>query len=85
MAIILANGNGVGLGANDGFDYVSNGDIYQGVQPREVMISSSSDLVLLGDYPAGSIAYTAGYGSMWQKKADNTWVQFVGEGGAGNV
>lgn len=63
----------------DELDYVDDGDLIRGSSAGSVMIESSSDLSLLTDYAPGSIAFTAGYENMWQKKADGTWKQFVGE------
>lgn len=51
-------------------DYVKNGVIYENNVTQSVMVESSSDLADLSGYSVGSIAYTAGFGSMWQLDAD---------------
>ena len=44
-----------------------------------IMIEEESQLsdLSMDDYPAGSIAYTAGFGAMWQRGADGNWVRMV--------
>ena len=54
-------------------DYVKNGDIISNAPIKMVLVSSQSDLTLLTDYEPGTIAYTAGFQTMWQKAPDNTW------------
>ena len=54
-------------------DYVKDGVLYRNAVSSTVMVESSSDLDNLDEYEVGSIAYTAGYGSVWQKDADGTW------------
>lgn len=54
-------------------DYVKDGNIYRSVPIKNVMVSSSEDLSDLSDYDIGTIAYTAGYQSIWQKGIDGTW------------
>ena len=55
-------------------DYIDdNGDITTDVEISSIMVRSSSDLTSLSDYKPGTIAYTAGFSSMWQKSADGTW------------
>ena len=60
-------------------DYVdSNGVLIDNAHMPTVMVRSSSDLANLPTdvYIPGSIAYTAGMTSIWQKAADGTWVEF---------
>ena len=54
-------------------DYVKNGMVTENVSGLAVMVESSSDLANLKGYPPSSIAYTAGFGSMWQLDASGVW------------
>lgn len=54
-------------------DYVKDGELHTNVSGLSVMVESQSDLASLTDYPPSTIAYTAGFGSMWQLDADGTW------------
>ncbi len=55
-------------------DYVDgNGKIKTEVPVACVMVRSSADKSLLADYEPGTIAFTAGFAAIWQKKADGTW------------
>lgn len=55
-------------------DYIdSNGDIHQNVQAANVMVKAQDDLASLTDYEPGTVAFTAGFKNVWQKKADGTW------------
>lgn len=63
--------------------YVKNGLVLKGVT-MQVMVGSEDDLVNLPeDIMPGSVAFTAGYGSMWQKAADGSWEEISQEGGGG--
>ena len=55
-------------------DFVKDGKLYKGNVADSVMIESESDLPGLIDLCPGSIAYTAGFQSMWQLDASGTWV-----------
>ena len=57
-------------------DFVRNGDILRNADMQVVMVSSQSELSMLGDYETGTIAVTAGFINMWQKAPDGTWVSF---------
>lgn len=52
-------------------------DAYYGTNPScSVMVSSESDLANLPDtLPTGTIAFTAGFSSMWQLGLDGTWTE----------
>lgn len=76
MEAIHVNGSG-GEGKRL-FDVVINGVIYKGVEAREVMIETASQISLLNDYPPGSIAANADYSKVWRLAANGTWAQFVG-------
>lgn len=54
-------------------DYVQNGMLHKSAPVRSVLVESESDLALLTDYEPGTIAYTAGYTSIWQKSTTDTW------------
>ena len=54
-------------------DYVKDGEVHLNVSGLAVMVESSSDLTELTDYPPSTIAYTAGFGNMWQLDASGTW------------
>lgn len=60
-------------------DYVQDTKLVTGAMPSSIMISDESDLDELTEYTPGSIAYTAGFGEMWQLGADGTWVALGGE------
>lgn len=54
-------------------DYVKDGELFKDSVMGSVMVESENDLTNLTQYETGSIAYTAGYGSVWQKDASGTW------------
>ena len=63
--------------------YVKNGLVLKGVTMQE-MVGSEDDLVNLPeDIMPGSVAFTAGYSSMWQKAADGSWEEISQESGGG--
>ena len=59
-------------------DYVKDGVLTMGADARSVMVTSESDLSGLTDLTPGSIAYTAGFASMWQLAANGNWVALGG-------
>ena len=59
-------------------DYVQNGTLVLGADARSVLIGSSADLTQLTDLTPGSIAYTAGFASMWQLGANGEWTEIGG-------
>ena len=61
---------------SNGTDYVKDGRIVHNASMQPVLVSSSSDLSLLTEYEPGTIAYTAGFNSIWQKAPDGTWAEF---------
>lgn len=58
-------------------DYVKNGELHKGGSSASVMVTAQSDLANLPVEP-GTIAYTAGFGQMWQLAANGTWVEIGG-------
>ena len=56
-------------------DYIENGVAHNSNVMHSVMVESESDLASLNNYAVGSIAYTAGFGSMWQLNASGEWVE----------
>ena len=64
--------------------YVKSGALHQGEAAKAVMVESSDDLTALaGMVSPGSIAYTAGYGSVWQLDAAGSWQDVTEESGGG--
>ncbi len=61
-------------------DVLNGSTVEINVPTKNIMVTDESDLVNLSEYPAGSIAYTAGFGAMWQKAADGEWVNMIGGG-----
>ena len=59
-------------------DYVQNGTLVLGADARSVLIGSAADLTQLTDLTPGSIAYTAGFESMWQLGANGEWTEIGG-------
>ena len=63
--------------SSSNIDYVKNGkiykDIYKNKSSQSILISSEEDLNLLTSYSPGTIAFTAGFSSMWQKNVDGNW------------
>lgn len=63
--------------SSNNIDYVKDGkiykDIYKNRSSQSILISSETDLNLLTSYSPGTIAFTAGFSSMWQKNVDGNW------------
>lgn len=63
--------------SSSNIDYVKDGKIYKDIYKNEssqsILISSEEDLNLLTSYSPGTIAFTAGFSSMWQKNVDGNW------------
>lgn len=59
-------------------DYVVNGKIITNSGGKSVLVETENDLVLLGAYEPGTIAYTAGFVKVWQKDSSGQWIQMVG-------
>ena len=55
--------------------YVQDDILYKGSGSASVMVRSSSDLSDLTGLAPGTVAYTAGFGSMWQLNASGSWVE----------
>lgn len=51
----------------------SDGVLREDVPCKGVMVTAQTDLANLPDYQPGTIAFVAGFGSMWQKAADGGW------------
>lgn len=62
------------VGAND---VVGANGLTKNVLAPSVLVRSENDLAQLPEYPAGSIAYTAGFKEMWQKDASGSWVSLL--------
>ena len=63
--------------SSNNIDYVKDGkiykDIYRNRSSQSILISSEEDLNLLTSYSPGTIAFTVGFSSMWQKNVDGNW------------
>lgn len=61
-------------------DYIdSNGDIVKGAPCKTIIVTEADDLSNLTGYAVGSIAYTAGFGNIWQLNNNDEWVAIVVE------
>jgi len=58
-------------------DYVKSGQVYKNETCSGVLISAESELDLLDDYPVGTLAFTAGFTTMWQKDVSGSWVSVI--------
>ena len=58
-------------------EYTKDGKVYKHSAASSVMIASSSELSGLTGYEPGSIAFTAGFGNMWQLDASGQWISIV--------
>lgn len=56
----------------DVMDAVVDGKLVTSIPSGLVMVEASTDLTELGDYPPGTIAFTAGYKGVWQLNGDKT-------------
>lgn len=68
---------------NGATNTVKAGVLHRSDPPQAILVESQADLEHLGEVPAGSIAYTAGYASMWQLSAAGSWEAIEEEGGSG--
>lgn len=64
------------INARGNTDYVSNGEVCKNASMQMVLVSGTQDFDLLSGYEPGTIAYTAGFRSMWQKSPDGEWIAF---------
>lgn len=62
------------LSAND---IVTQDGLVQNVLAPSVLVTSEADLAGLPEYPAGTMAYTAGFKKMWQLDASGNWVSMI--------
>ena len=69
-------------------DYVDDdGNIHVHVKTTDILVTSKADLDNLTGYHPGSVAYTAGFGNMWQLDANGEWqaiIEETGTEGGGN-
>lgn len=62
-------------------DFLMGGKIYKNSTAHSVLVTAKSDLSsLTAKYEPGTIAYTAGFGNMWQLDAAGTWNAIIEEG-----
>ena len=66
--------NGMRSQTRPELDFVKDGEIYRMTGAVSVMVTGQADLANL-DYAPGTIAYTAGFGKMWQLAASGSWVE----------
>jgi hypothetical protein len=64
----------VGFSVND---VVNGNDLTPNVAVPSVLVESQSNLANLPPYPAGTIAYTAGFKAMWQLNAAGSWISMI--------
>ena len=64
------------VNARGNTDYVKDGDVYKNTSMQMVLVSGTQDFEALSNYDPGTIAYTAGFRSMWQKSPDGEWIAF---------
>lgn len=61
-------------------DYVDgDGNIHVHVKTTDILVTSKADLDNLTGYKPGSVAYTAGFGNMWQLDASGEWQTIIEE------
>lgn len=61
-------------------DYVDgDGNIHVHVKTTDILITSKADLDNLTGYNPGSVAYTAGFGNMYQLDANSEWQTIIEE------
>lgn len=61
-----------------GMNDVVHGDLLVKDTPAvSVLVSAQTDLANLPAYPAGTIAYTAGFKAMWQLDASGSWISVM--------
>ena len=61
-------------------DYVDgDGNIHVHVKTTDILVTSKADLDNLTGYKPGSVAYTAGFGNMWQLDANGEWQAIIEE------
>lgn len=61
--------------------YLDDGVITQTAPKTSIMVGSKSDLAGLTDMAPTTVAYTAGFGNMWQLDADGVWQAIIEEEG----
>lgn len=55
-------------------DYIKGGALYRGANAASILVGSANDLLDLTDiYAPGTVAYTAGFKTLWQLSADGVW------------
>lgn len=72
--IVTVKSAAPGMGATD---VLNDGTLYKNSPAPSVLVPSEADLGDLPEYPAGTIAYTAGFKAMWQLDAAGDWIAIV--------
>ena len=57
----------------------TDGDLHIHTAITDIMVTSADDLEGLTDFNPATIAYTAGFGNVWQLGADGEWVAIIEE------
>ena len=58
-------------------DVVHGNTLVKDTPAPSVLVTAQTDLANLPAYPAGTIAYTAGFKAMWQLSAAGSWVSVL--------
>ena len=58
-------------------DVVNGETLEKNVFASSVLVTDEADLANLPPYPAGTIAYTAGFQAIWQLSAAGEWVSVL--------
>lgn len=56
-------------------DIVMEDGIHRNEPISQILVRGSADLALLTGYGVGSVAYTPGFGKIWQLDHNGTWVE----------
>jgi hypothetical protein len=56
-------------------DIVMEDGIHRNEPISQILVRGSADLALLTGYGVGSVAYTPGFGKIWQLDYNGTWVE----------
>lgn len=59
-------------------DAVIDGEVVCDLPQKVAYVTDETELDAFAGMPVGSIAIQYGFTAMWQKKADGTWLKFVG-------
>ena len=63
--------------ANSVNDVVHGDLLVKDTPAPTVLVEAETDLAQLPAYPAGTIAYTAGFKGMWQRNTSGNWISVL--------